>query len=143
MAPAIDEAAPVFDPAVREFLNRPLHAVLATHAPSGSGLSQSVVWFHLDGETVWLSCHPRSVKVRHVAVDPNVSLLILSPHGGAYVRIEARASIGEVVTDELRHELVRPYRGAETEYWISENPMLVPHTLMRLHPLRVVARGLS
>ncbi len=143
MEPASDEATPVFDPAVRDFLYRPLHAVLATHAPSEPGLSQSVVWFHLDGDTVWLSCHPDSVKVRHVTADPNVSLLILSPHGGAYVRIEAKASIDEVVTDELRHDLVRPYRGAETEYWISENPMPVPHTLMRLHPIRVVARGLS
>ena len=131
-----------FTEAAEAFLTRPLHAVLATHAPDG-GLSQSVVWFHLDGATVWLSCSPRSVKVRHIRADPDVSLLVLAPHGGAYVRIEGLATVDEIVTPEQRHELVVPYQGADTAQWLDEHPLEQPNTLVRIHPRRVVSTGLG
>jgi hypothetical protein len=102
-----------------------------------------VVWYHLDGATVWLSVAPQSVKARHVREDPRVSLLVLAPHGGAYVRIDGLATIDEVVTDDLRHQLVGPYRGAETAYWIAENPLPIPNLLLRIHPGHVVERGLD
>jgi PPOX class probable F420-dependent enzyme len=125
---------------VEAFLHRPLHAVLATRAPDGS-ISQSVVWYRLDGSTVWISCRPASTKARHVRVDPQVSLLVLAPHGGSYVRIEGSASVDELVSDEQRLALVGPYQGADARAWLAENPLPSPNTLMRIRPSRVVSRG--
>ena len=53
----MDQAA--FSPAVTTFLDRPLHAVLATFAPNGT-ISQSVVWFLRDDATLWISARPTS-----------------------------------------------------------------------------------
>ncbi len=136
-----------FDDAILGFLQRPLHAVLATLDPISGSISQSVVWFHLDDTdpadvSVWLSCAPRSVKVRHVAVNPEVSLLVLAPHGGSYVRIHGRASIDELVSDADRLALVAPYRGTEASLWVSEHALPEPNVLMRIRPDRLVQRGL-
>ncbi len=128
----------------RAFLCRPLHAVLATHSSrSDRGLSQSVVWFHLDDDTVWISCHRDSVKVRHVKADPRVSLLVLAPHGGAYLRIEGLATADEEVSPRQRLELVGPYRGAEADLWVSEHPVTTPQILVRITPEHIASRGLG
>ncbi len=129
-----------FSDAMITFLDRPLHAVLATYAPDGS-ISQSVVWLSRDVDTVWLSASPRSAKVRQLRVDPRCSLLVLAPHGGSYVRIEGRATIDEEITDELRLRLVSPYVGADAMGWLAEHPLPRPNTLVRIHPERVVSRG--
>ncbi len=134
----------IFNDEERAFLSRPLHAVLATHSSSADrGLSQSVVWFHLDGDTVWVSCHRDSVKVRHVRADPRVSLLVLAPHGGAYLRIEGRATVDEEVSEKQRLELVGPYQGAEADLWVAEHPISAPQTLLRITPEHVAGRGLA
>lgn len=125
---------------VTVFLGRPLHAVLATRAPDGS-ISQSVVWFRVEGDTVWVSCRPGSAKARHVRADPHVSLLVLAPHGGSYVRIEGKATVDEFVSDDQRLALVGPYQGAEARAWVAEHPLPSPNSLLRIHPDRVVSRG--
>lgn len=136
----------LFDEAVTAFLQRPLHAVLATLDPSTQTISQSVVWFHLeagnDAPTVWVSCAPHSAKVRHVATNPEVSLLVLAPHGGAYVRVHGRASIDETVSVADRRELVSLYHGPESDHWISQHPLPKPNVKLRIRPDRVVQRGL-
>ena len=129
-----------FAKGVAEFLRRPLHAVLATHSSSGS-ISQSVVWFELDGGTVWVSVRPTSVKARHVQRDPRVSLLVMAPHGGAYVRVDGKATIDEEVTDKLRLRLVTRYHGADAAVWLKENPLPTPNALLRIHPAKVVSVG--
>ena len=129
-----------FDAGIDEFLRRPLHAVLATHSSAGS-ISQSVVWYQVDGDTVWISVRPESVKARHVHRDPRVSMLVMAPHGGAYVRIDGRATIDEEVTDDLRFQLATRYHGADAAHWLRENPLPTPNTLLRIHPVRVVSVG--
>jgi PPOX class probable F420-dependent enzyme len=130
-----------WSPLVEAFLDRPLLAVLATHAPNGS-ISQSVVWFAREDHTVWASCRPHSAKARHVRRDPRVSLLALAPHGGSYVRVEGTATVDEIVTPERRLALVTPYEGADAALWIAQHPLPSPNALLRLHPDRVVSRGL-
>lgn len=125
---------------VKDFLARPLHAVFATYAPDGS-ISQSVVWYRVDGDTIWISCRPTSAKARYVAADPRVSLLVLAPHGGAYVRVEGRAAVDGTVSDEMRLDLVSPYQGADAEGWMAQHPLPSPNTLLRIHPDRVVTSG--
>ncbi len=130
----------VFSPTVREFLERPLHAVLATRSPDDV-LSQSVVWYAVDGDSVWVSVRPDSVKARHIDEDPRVSLLALAPHGGSYVRIEGQASRDGTVSNDRRLKLVSPYLGADAAGWMDENPLPSPNTCLRIVPERVVSRG--
>lgn len=125
---------------VAQFLRRPLHAVLATRAPDGT-LSQSVVWYRLDPDSVWISCRPGAAKARHVEADPTVSLLVLAPHGGSYVRIEGRGLIDGSVSEADRLALVAPYQGAEAQQWIDSHPLPEPNALLRIIPARVVSRG--
>ena len=131
----------LFDATVATFLDRPLHAVLATYAPDGA-ISQSVVWFKRDRATIWLSVSPRSAKVAHLRLDQRLSLCVLAPHGGSYVRIAGTASLDEEVTPELRLQLITPYVGADGPRWVLEHPLPRPNTLLRIHPTRVVSRGL-
>ncbi|MDA3040252.1 MAG: pyridoxamine 5'-phosphate oxidase family protein [Actinomycetota bacterium] len=130
----------VWTAAVAAFLGRPLHAVLATRAPDGS-ISQSVVWFRAEIDSVWISCRPDSAKACHVRLDPEVSLLVLAPHGGSYVRVEGKATVDEVLSDEQRLTLVGPYQGAEVLVWLAEHPLPSPNALLRIRPDRVVSRG--
>ena len=132
----------LFDQNLATFLDRPLHAVLATYGPDGS-ISQSVVWFARDGDTVWLSVSPNSAKVRHLRHDPRLSLCVLAPHGGSYVRIEGIATLGEEISPELRLQLITPYVGADGPRWVLEHPLPRPNTLLRIHPSRVVSCGLG
>ncbi len=136
-----------FDDDVRTFLQRPLHAALATTDPADGSISQSVVWFHLDDTdpdqmTVWISCAPRSAKARHAAANPEVSLLVMAPHGGSYVRLLGRATVHERVSEEDRLALVAPYHGPEAELWVSEHPLREPNVKLRIHPERAAQRGL-
>lgn len=134
------ENAAVWTEGVAAFLGRPLHAVLATRAPGGS-ISQSVVWFRAEEQSIWVSCRPDSAKARHVRLDPEVSMLVLAPHGGSYVRIEGKATVDEFLSDEQRLALVRPYQGAEALGWLAEHPLPTPNVLLRIRPDRVVSRG--
>ncbi|MCP5027092.1 MAG: hypothetical protein GY929_12485 [Actinomycetia bacterium] len=133
-------SAPVFTRPVQEFLERPLHAVLATHGLDGT-LSQSVVWYAVDDQTIWLSVRPNSAKATHVAADSRVSILALAPHGGAYVRVEGQASRDGTVSDADRLTLVSPYLGADAGAWMAENPLPSPNARLRITPDRVVSRG--
>jgi PPOX class probable F420-dependent enzyme len=134
------EQARVWTDGVAAFLGRPLHAVLATRAPDGS-ISQSVVWFRAEDDSIWISCRPDSAKARHVRIDPEVSLLVLAPHGGSYVRIEGKATVDELLSEEQRLALVGPYQGAEALAWLAEHPLPSPNALLRIRPDRVVSRG--
>ncbi|MCP3853665.1 MAG: hypothetical protein GY698_02885 [Actinomycetia bacterium] len=133
-------SAPIFSRPIQEFLERPLHAVLATRAHDGT-LSQSVVWYAVDGETIWVSVRPTSAKATHIDADARVSILALAPHGGAYVRVEGLATRDGHVSDHERLELVSPYLGADAGAWMAENPLPSPNTRIRITPDRVVSRG--
>lgn len=125
---------------IARFLVRPLHAVLATHAPNRT-ISQSVVWYKAEDTFLWISCRPEAVKARHVAEDPLVSLLVLAPHGGAYVRVEGHAVIDGTVSDADRLDLVSPYLGADAEIWLGEHPLPSPNAKLRIVPDRIVSQG--
>ena len=82
--------------AQRAFLDRPLHAVVATLRRDGTAV-QSVVWYARDGDELWLSVAPDSVKVAHLRRDPRVAVLVLGADGGAYLALEGTATVaGEV-----------------------------------------------
>lgn len=132
-----------FAAAHAEFLSRPLTAIAATVDEDGRP-SQSVVWFHPDGDTVWFSTRPTSAKVRHLRRDARLSLLVLSPDGASYVRLDGRATLDEEVDAEARRALISRYVGPEAApRWIEDHPLPTPNALVRLHPDKVVGHGVG
>lgn len=105
--------------------------------------SQSVVWFLRDGDDIWMSIRPESVKVRHLQRDPRVSVLVLSADGGAYLRLEGTARVVGEVNDDLRFQLIGKYVGAENaRARMDAHPLPSPNACVRITPERVIGYGL-
>lgn len=126
----------------RAFLDQPLNAIVATLR--GDGLpSQSVVWFLRDGDDIWMSVGPESVKARHLRRDPRVSVLVLGADGFAYLRLEGAARLDGEVSDAMRLDLISKYRGPdEAQVWLVERPLPVPNACVRITPERAIGHGL-
>lgn len=127
----------------RAFLDRPLHATLATLRRDGTAV-QSVVWFLRDGDELWISAAPDSVKARHLRRDPRASLLVLSEDGRAYLAIEGTATITEDIGTPERIDLMRRYVGEDgARRMIARNPLSRPNARIRIHPARVTEYALG
>ena len=126
----------------RTFLDQPLNAIVAT--VRGDGLpSQSVVWFLRDGDELWMSVRPDSVKARHLQRDPRLSILVLGTDGGAYLRLEGTARPDGEVSDAMRRQLIGKYIGPErAAAWIADHPLPSPNACIRITPDRVVGHQL-
>lgn len=132
----------VLTEAERAFLDRPLHAVVATLRRDGAAV-QSVVWYAREGDELWLSVAPDSVKAVHLRRDPRVAVLVLSEDGDAYLAIEGTATVTEEVSAADRLALVGRYLGADgARAFVARNPLTRPNTLVRIRPTRVTARNL-
>ena len=128
--------------AQRAFLDRPLHAVIGTIQPDGS-VAQAVVWYLRDGDEVWISTAPDSVKVRNLRRDPRVSLLALSEDGGAWLSLEGSATITEDVETPDRLDLMRRYVGEEgARAMVRRRPLSRPNARVRVRPERVLTYNL-
>ena len=127
----------------RAFLDQPLNAIVATLR--GDGLpSQSVVWFLRDGDEIWMSVSPQSVKVQHLTRNPRVSVLALGADGFAYLRIEGTARVAGEVSDAMRLALISKYRGPDdARDWMASHPLPRPNACVRITPDRAVSYGLS
>jgi len=129
--------------AQRAFLDRPLHAIVATLDPEGQP-SQSVVWYVREGDGLWISVGPESVKARHLRRDPRVSVLVLSEDGSAYLRLEGTATFDGTVDDAARAMLVGRYVGAGRAVdWLAAHPLPSPNTRLRIAATRVGAHNLD
>ncbi|MFN8512628.1 MAG: PPOX class F420-dependent oxidoreductase [Thermomicrobiales bacterium] len=127
----------------RAFLDQPLNAIVATLR--GDGLpSQSVVWFLRDGDDIWMSIRPESVKVRHLQRDPRVSVLVLSADGTAYLRLEGTARVVGEVNDDMRFQLISKYLGAENaRERMLAHPLPSPNACVRITPERGIGHRLG
>ncbi len=127
----------------RAFLDRPLNAIVATLGPEGMP-SQSVVWYVRDGDALWISVRPDSVKARHVAHDPRLSLLVITPDGGGYLRIDGEAKLAGEVDLAARRVLIGRYIGVEkVEDWLASHPLPSPNARLLLRPTRVAAHNIG
>jgi PPOX class probable F420-dependent enzyme len=129
--------------AQRAFLDRPLHAIIATLRRDGTAV-QSVVWYLRDGDELWISTSPDSTKVRHLRRDPRISVLVLSEDGSAYLALEGTATITEDVETPDRIELMRRYVGEDgARQMIARRPLSRPNARVRVHPHRVTTYNLA
>jgi PPOX class probable F420-dependent enzyme len=63
---------------VRDLLERPLYASLATTRPDGAPQSNPM-WFVWDGQYLWFTHTTRRQKYRNIAHEPRVSVSIFDP----------------------------------------------------------------
>jgi PPOX class probable F420-dependent enzyme len=96
-----------------DLLDQPLIAILATRRPDDTTLL-SPVWFEWrdGGFSVWVPS-PKNAKVRDIARDPRVSIVVASqgwPYRGIEVRGDARLSSDGF--DELVGRTAERYMGA-------------------------------
>jgi PPOX class probable F420-dependent enzyme len=127
----------------RAFLDRPLHAIVATLDAAGQP-SQSVVWYVREGDTLWISVGPESVKARHIRRDARVSVLVLSEDGSAYLRLEGTAALDGIVDDAARETLIGRYVGMEQAAgWLAAHPLPAPNARLRIVPTGVAAHNLG
>ena len=129
--------------AQQAFLDRPLNAIVATLDATGQP-SQSVVWYVREGDTLWISVGPESVKARHIRRDPRVSVLVLSEDGSGYLRLEGTATLDGTVDDAARATLVGRYVGqGAAAAWLAAHPLPAPNARLRITATRVVAHNLG
>ncbi len=127
----------------RAFLDGAHHAIVATLRRDGTP-SQSIVWYVRDGDTLWISVRPDSVKAKHIARDPRVSVLVASVDGGGYLRIEGTAARDGEVDSAARRLLIARYVGADqADAWLAGHPLPTPNARIRLHPTHVAEYNIA
>ena len=132
-----------FSAAQRAFLDRPLNAIVATLDATGQP-SQSVVWYVWQGNGLWISVGPESVKARHVRHDPRVSVLVLNEDGSGYLRLEGAATFDGTVDDAARATLIERYVGRDkATAWLAAHPLPAPNTRLRIMATRISAHNID
>ena len=135
-------------PWVRDLLNQPLLARLATANPATLQPHVVPVWFEWDGEAIWISSFDSTRKIRDLERNPQVSIVIDSVDENGAVRgvvLEGKADVindPAVVVPRSTSIYVRylgedGVRQPEPASWIvdPENRVIV------LHPQKVYAWG--
>ena len=134
---------PTFTERQRAFLDQPLNAVVATLHRDGVP-SQSIVWYVRDEDTLWISVRPESVKARHIAREPRLSVLVFSADGGSYLRLEGTATLDGEVDATLRRTLIGRYVGADNaEAWITDHPLASPNARLRIVPTHIAEHNIG
>ncbi len=133
----------IFTTLQRVFLDRPHNAIVATLREDGMP-SQSIVWYARDGDTLWISVRPDSVKARHLAREARLSVLVLNATGDRYLRIEGTAAHDGEVDDEARRVLIGRYVGAERAAdWMAGHPLPSPNAKIKITPTHVAEHNID
>lgn len=105
--PADDQggAAGVIPAELRDLLERPLHAHLATVRPDGTP-QVNPTWFRFDGTYVWLTTTTFRQKARNWQRQPAVALSIMDPEK-TWRYLEIRGLVDHVVADPGGEEFLR------------------------------------
>lgn len=128
-----------FSPGQRAFLDAPRKAVIATMRTDGT-VEQTIVYYLLDGDTLWISANPEGGKARDLRRDPRVSILIYADAQSAYISIEGHACVTEDLDDRARAELMTSYLGADgAAKEVAAKPKLRPNARIRVLPTRALS----
>lgn len=128
-----------FSPGQRAFLDAPRKAVIATLRTDGTA-EQTVVYYLLDGDTLWISANPEGGKARDLRRDPRVSILVYADDQSAYIAIEGQARVTEDLDDSARAELMTKYLGPEgAAREVAAKPKPRPNARIRVLPTRALS----
>ncbi|SNY68495.1 TIGR03618 family F420-dependent PPOX class oxidoreductase [Paractinoplanes atraurantiacus] len=122
--------------AVRELVDRPEFAVLATAEPDGSS-QLSVMWLGRDGDNLVMATKGGRRKVRNIRRDPRVTVLVHDRRAPTrYVEIRGHATVVGEGGSALVNELARRYTGRD--HVIGDPGEEADRVVLRIVPERVV-----
>ncbi|GAA2669478.1 PPOX class F420-dependent oxidoreductase [Actinoplanes palleronii] len=120
---------------VRELLERPEFAVLATAEGDGS-VQLSVMWVGWDGEDLLMATKAGRRKVANIRRDPRVTVLLHDRAAPArYAEIRGRARVTGQDPHALVDELARRYTGAA--HVVTDPDQEDDRVVLRITPERV------
>lgn len=103
----------------REFLAGRHYAVVATLNADGS-IQQTVVWYLLDGDVIFISVGAESAKARNLRRAPTIALTI--EDGARYLTLSGSATV-EPPNPALRRRLAERYIEPEQlDAWLGRRP---------------------
>ncbi|WP_211275240.1 TIGR03618 family F420-dependent PPOX class oxidoreductase [Actinoplanes rectilineatus] len=124
---------------VRELLDRPEFAVLSTTDPDGT-IQSSVMWAGRDGEEVVMATKGGRRKVRNIARDPRVTVLVYDRRSPVrYAEIRGTAQVTGEDAHALVDELARRYTGAD--HVVTDPAEEADRVVLRITPTRVLFRS--
>lgn len=126
---------------VREFLQQPRFAVVATINPDGSP-QQTVLWYTLEDNIIVMNTTADRQKTRNLERDPRVSICV--PDGYRYVVISGRAELNENQEQSQKdiEQLAIRYLGEQTGRARMADFMQQQRVSIRVPIERVHAYGL-
>lgn len=124
--------------AQRTFLDARHYAVVGTLNADNS-IQQTVVWYLLDGDVVWLSIGANSVKANNLRRSGAMTLTI--EDGARYLTLTGTASL-EPSNPALRRRLAERYIAPERiDEWLARRPD-APRAIVRMTLVRVYGQGI-
>jgi PPOX class probable F420-dependent enzyme len=129
-------------PKLREVLDSPIFATVATIQPDGSP-QQSVVWIERDGDDVLFMVGVGSRKERNLRRDPSVSVLVCPPEARySYAAIRGKAVFEPALSRRLRDELAIKYVGRTYAEHVRQTPEAASGEVVavRVTPERIAGR---
>ncbi|MFG1995093.1 PPOX class F420-dependent oxidoreductase [Actinoplanes sp. NPDC048988] len=121
---------------MRELVDRPEFAVLATAEPDGSS-QLSVMWLGRDGDDLVMATKGGRRKVRNIRRDARVTVLVHDRRTPTrYVEIRGRAAVVDEDAVALVHELARRYTGRD--HVMGDPAEEAGRVVLRITPDRVV-----
>ncbi|XVU29634.1 TIGR03618 family F420-dependent PPOX class oxidoreductase [Actinoplanes sp. CA-054009] len=132
------EPAARLSDAVRELIDRPEFAVLATADPDGSS-RLSVMWLGREGDNLVMATKGGRRKVRNIRRDPRVTVLVYDRRRPTrYVEIRGRATVVDEGGAALVNELAHRYTGQD--HVIGAPAEEADRVVLRITPDHVVDR---
>ena len=118
----------IFPPAVRELLQRPNPAVIASMRPDGQPVTVAT-WYLLDGDRVFVNMDEGRKRLEYLRADPRVSLTVLDGDDW-YTHVSIQGRVVEMSDDDglagidrlSQHYRGRPYsnrRRGRVNAWID------------------------
>lgn len=129
--------------AVREYLQAPRFAVLATTNADGS-VQQTVMWYLLDGDDIVLNSTNSRHKTANLRRDPRVSICV--PDGYHFVTVKGRATLIDnpnVAQPDMLRMAVRYLGEEEGKRQTEEVYSKQPRVTIRVPIQHVLAYGVG
>lgn len=128
----------------KDLIEQPLVSTLATVTPAGQPHT-TAIWRFYDGTHILFMTSRHLQKAKNIAVNPNVSLMVIDPHNSARY-LEVRGVVEEVTEAgalEVLDKITYFYTGKPTYYGHivpAENLGTRTHIICKIRPTKVVTR---
>lgn len=135
-------------PEIRNFLNEPLIARMATCDPTTLQPHVVPVWYLWDENSIWISSFKSTRKITELKANPRISIVIDTDSPGHPAQAVIFEGVAEIVLDpslgiEIGTRVYTRYLGEagaqaeEPQSWLHDSD----HLLIRLKPMKIISWG--